>query len=678
MTAARPRACTRILAADLAAAVALQPLAVHAAAILETLAEVPIQGLNPVKPNIMFTMDDSGSMGWDFLPDYVAWVASGSRTAAMASSAAARPSQPGGGYTFSQYDPPVRSAELQLRLLRSVRRLSRRQEVGRHRSAVRGLGCHVRRAVDRGVRERLRQLSGSNNGGTIDLTTAYPDSVWCWKSSATTTDKQTADSNGSMCRRNGRPYSAATVSGNTTPRSTPATTIRTHRRPAPAPRSASSSMSSRSTAIRTTTRSRRVQFCSSKDPQGGERRRARASGIRRRTSTCATERARRRSIRRRSRASTSSRRGSSSTGVGSEPQRPHLCAGDGELRELVRVLPHADPVDESCDGIAFSALDQNSRVGFHTLWENGTLFTNVKDFTAANKQTWFTNAYKVAPNGGTPLPDAMWRVGELFAGNLAGSGLSGATDPLDSLTGKCQPNFHLLSTDGYWNSTLSYTSRGDNDRTVPSLSNLPGAPDSRRARAFRARTSRSSPATSNSLADLAMYYWIRDLRPSVADKVKDSSARGSTSARTDCRSARAERSTIRTASTRVTSGTASWPPATGTGGPEAIDDLWHASINSRGKFFNASNAQQLAESIVGRACRLHRPVRHRHGRRHGRRAIERGEPVRVQDELRNGLWGTSRNTQSTSAPACCRSTPTATRPTRRCGPRQRSSTRRRP
>jgi len=77
MIAARPNACTRMLAATLAAAVALQPLAVHAATIQETLAEVPIQGLNPVKPNIMFTMDDSGSMGWDFLPDYVAWVASG-------------------------------------------------------------------------------------------------------------------------------------------------------------------------------------------------------------------------------------------------------------------------------------------------------------------------------------------------------------------------------------------------------------------------------------------------------------------------------------------------------------------------------------------------------------------------------------------------------------------------
>ena len=41
-----------------------------------------------------------------------------------------------------------------------------------------------------------------------------------------------------------------------------------------------------------------------------------------------------------------------------------------------------------------------------------------------------------------------------------------------------------------------------------------------------------------------------------------------------------------------------FPCAAAAGGPECIDDLWHAAINSRGKYFNASNPQQLAESIV--------------------------------------------------------------------------------
>ena len=72
----RRREFNRILTAVVAASMLLQPLATYAATITPTLAESPLQGLNPVKPNIMYTMDDSGSMGWDFLPDYTAFVTS--------------------------------------------------------------------------------------------------------------------------------------------------------------------------------------------------------------------------------------------------------------------------------------------------------------------------------------------------------------------------------------------------------------------------------------------------------------------------------------------------------------------------------------------------------------------------------------------------------------------------
>jgi signal transduction histidine kinase len=34
---------------------------------------------------------------------------------------------------------------------------------------------------------------GANTGTTIDLTTGYPDTVWCWKSSPTATERQTAE-----------------------------------------------------------------------------------------------------------------------------------------------------------------------------------------------------------------------------------------------------------------------------------------------------------------------------------------------------------------------------------------------------------------------------------------------------------------------------------------------------
>ena len=253
---------------------------------------------------------------------------------------------------------------------------------------------------------------------------------------------------------------------------------------------------------------------------------------------------------------------------------------------------------QGASGIAFSALDQNSRVGFHTLHENDTLFTNIVDFTTTNKNTWFTKLYSVAPNGGTNLPDGVWRIGELFSGNLSASTLPGATDPLDSLTGKCQPNFHLLSTDGYWNSDLAYTSRGNNDKTVPSLTNLPGATGFTVGSNFPRPYYEGSTSTSNNVADLAMYYWIRDIRSTLADKVKDAvapwqhvtmyglsiGARGTIS--------------YPTGIDAITGGTSNWPAADGAGGPEGVDDLWHGAVNTRGKFFNASNPRNLAESIV--------------------------------------------------------------------------------
>ncbi|MDO9188365.1 MAG: hypothetical protein Q7U24_00730, partial [Sulfurimicrobium sp.] len=48
------------------------PNALHAA--LVNLTQVPLANTvsTVVLPNIMFTLDNSGSMGWDFMPDWVA------------------------------------------------------------------------------------------------------------------------------------------------------------------------------------------------------------------------------------------------------------------------------------------------------------------------------------------------------------------------------------------------------------------------------------------------------------------------------------------------------------------------------------------------------------------------------------------------------------------------------
>ena len=178
--------------------------------------------------------------------------------------------------------------------------------------------ARTRRAAPRGPSVYVNGFAGypgANTGGTIDLTTGYPDSVWCWKSSVTyggdgrrrtPTARCAAATAGSYSTVDGRREHDA---GDSRRLQLPERVGHLRR----ARRSASSSTSSRSTAIPTTTRSRRSSSARRRTPRAGGPRRARASGIRRRTSTSATAPAPRRSIRRRSRASTSSRRAFSST-----------------------------------------------------------------------------------------------------------------------------------------------------------------------------------------------------------------------------------------------------------------------------------------------------------------------------------------------------------------------------
>ena len=143
-------------------------------------------------------------------------------------------------------------------------------------------------------------------------------------------------------------------------------------------------------------------------------------------------------------------------------------------------------------------------------------------------------------------------------------------------------------------------SRGNNDRTVPSLANLPGATGFSPGASFPRPYYEGPTATSNNLADLAMYYWIRDIRPRIRRQgeglARALAARHAVRPvdrrpRNDRLSERHQRDHRRHGRLAVLRGA-------GNGGPEAIDDLWHAAVNSRGKYFNAQNAQQLAESIV--------------------------------------------------------------------------------
>ena len=605
------RALNKVCTAAVAASMLLQPLVSYAATITPTLSESPLQGMNPVKPNIMYTMDDSGSMGWDFLPDYTAFVSSSIYHCRDGQCGGAT-SAPSSGYVFSQYDPPIRSnayngvfydptATYNAGKKSDGTGLPFEKTAPGTWTAVYTNGYKGYPAAATSGTINLAPTTGTPTAALSTTSGSYPDTIWCMKSTGSTADYKTADTDGSVCRRNGRPYNRVTVGATVTPAiaagynypnntNPPVTCVGTEK----------CKFTNRYTVYGFPyyyTISQ-VQYCSANDANGWG------------TSPCVSQwdATTYKYVRYGTGAPTFDPQAFTRVDImpsgflvnGVAAPNPSGLTYAAEMNNFAKWYAFYRTrvqSNQAAAGIAFSALDQASRVGFHTLWENSTLFTNIADFTTANKQTWFTKLYAVAPNNGTPLPDAVWRIGELYSGNTAATGLPGATDPLSPITGKCQPNYHLLSTDGYWNSALSYATRGNDDKTVPSLANLPGQTGFSPASQFPRPYFEGPTAYSNSLSDLAMYYWIRDIRPTVPDQLKDSiapwqhvtlyglsiGARGTVPYPTGIDS--------------ITSGALNWPNPT-TGGPEAIDDLWHAAANSRGKFFNAKNAQQLAEAVV--------------------------------------------------------------------------------
>lgn len=266
-------------------------------------------------------------------------------------------------------------------------------------------------------------------------------------------------------------------------------------------------------------------------------------------------------------------------------------------------------------GFAFQGIDGGMRVAYGSI-NKGTatvdgistkvLRTGVRDFTGSDKQAFFTNLYAQDVAGGTPLRSALTAVGEYYknttdAGpwsNTPGGSTSSTTDQA-----ACRISNTILMTDGYWNDDISsFTEPGNSDNTSVSGKYTAAAP--------------FMDAYSNSLADVAMEYWKNDLHPSLADKVATIESDGVT-----LNPATWQHMTTYTVGLGVqgtlnvntnvadviqnglkdkdTGAVLSWPNygAQSAEAEEKIDDLFHAAVNGRGRYFSAKNPTEFAEGL---------------------------------------------------------------------------------
>lgn len=248
---------------------------------------------------------------------------------------------------------------------------------------------------------------------------------------------------------------------------------------------------------------------------------------------------------------------------------------------------------------AFASLGEDFRVGYTSIWNRNRFEIPVQNdnglFRTTNKNTWYTNLFAARSNGYTPLRKSLDDAGQYFMRDDA-NGPYGPESRENQLS--CRQNFTIMTTDGYWNDAAASTpgARANVDNTNGPVIT---SPDGDTYQYIPSRPYRDG--WSNTLADVAMYYWNRDLREDLDNDVPTTGTnpafwqhmrvfgisiglQGTLNPATDLPG--------------LTSGAISWPDPTDAEDLHRIDDLFHASVNAKGKFLVASNPEEFTKSLT--------------------------------------------------------------------------------
>jgi len=239
---------------------------------------------------------------------------------------------------------------------------------------------------------------------------------------------------------------------------------------------------------------------------------------------------------------------------------------------------------------AFGRLGKNYRVGYDTIWNrtgslsgNGSApaypipyATNGGLFEGANREAFYSRLQGTVASGNTPLHGALQRAALYYR----------TEDPWKDSNGgqlTCRQNYAILTTDGYWNDGAGYAPVGNADS--PTNKDVDGNPP------------QYPDSYVDTLADVAYEYWRKDLRSTMVDNVLTSAADP------------AHWQHMVTFGVSIgLQGTLNpnnpppspWnvDPTTGGESAKRIDDLWHASLNGRGKFVVASDSDKFASALA--------------------------------------------------------------------------------
>lgn len=256
-----------------------------------------------------------------------------------------------------------------------------------------------------------------------------------------------------------------------------------------------------------------------------------------------------------------------------------------------------------------------SRQGFNF----DTTIPNFADFTGANATNFFNWLYSRPETfSGTPLLNALNRAGQEFQTSGINSPYAESPGTTGTTEHTCQQNFHILLTDGYWNGGTPGGFEDDDSEAATFPADATYGITSYSAQAPFDDSANNSGTTT--AADIAFFYWATDLRGDLTNNVPiyldkseanvDLDSDGDVDNDDRFWNPRNDPANWQhmvtftmgmgvdgnltyneTTYQSLLTGATDWP-SVGTG-PGRIDDLWHAAVNSRGRYFSAGDPNSL-------------------------------------------------------------------------------------
>ena len=279
-------------------------------------------------------------------------------------------------------------------------------------------------------------------------------------------------------------------------------------------------------------------------------------------------------------------------------------------------------------------------LGTTTTLTSSTAGSGVGLYDSARKADFYTWLYaRTGTVGGTPSRLALKTVGNYFT-RADGKGPWANTPDVTSLGSStlatsngdqaadrakhysCRRNYAMLITDGYYNDNTASVGVGNVDSTgITAITGTDPAGTTSLSYAYNGNKNPYSGGGTDTMADVAMKYWITDLRTDLPNNAKTATNNESfwqnmsfygvglgvygtlpqTAATLANLSATPQIANTNSVGTAVTG----WPTAAGNQ-EEAMDDMWHATINGRGRLLSAKNSDELSDAVEGMLADINR------------------------------------------------------------------------